>query len=118
MNFSAKLTGIDAVIGRLNNLGDALAGPAANAAADALAQTLEQARKTEGLTAPLERTQAGATAEIGASDPDSVAREFGTLELDPSPWLAPVLPAAQGPMRAAIATAAARAISSLRFTRR
>jgi hypothetical protein len=117
VNFSAKLAGLDAIIGHLKNLGDALAGPATNAAADALAQTLEQTRKAEGLTAPLDRKRAGATAEIGASDPDSVAREFGTLETEPSPWLAPSLPAAQGPMRAAIASAAARAISTLRSNR-
>ena len=38
---------------------------------------------------------------VGSSDPSGAAREFGTLEQAPSPWLAPVLPLALEPMRAA-----------------
>lgn len=55
---------------------------------------------------------------VGSSDLEDIAREFGTLEKSPSPWLAPVLPLARGPMRAAVTRAAARAISSLRKRRK
>ncbi|MBX3550191.1 MAG: hypothetical protein AB7O46_07570 [Xanthobacteraceae bacterium] len=48
---------------------------------------------------------------VGSNDPADAAREFGTLDQPPSPWLAPVLPLALEPMRAAARTAAARAVS-------
>jgi hypothetical protein len=51
---------------------------------------------------------------VGSLDPVDAAREFGTLEQAPSPWLAPVLPLALEPMRAAANSAVARAVSALR----
>jgi hypothetical protein len=117
MNFSAKLDGFDAFFGNLKKLGTALAPAATEAASNALATTVEETRKAAGLSAPLARTQSGSAQQIGASDPDSVARELGALNLDPSPWLAPSLPAVQSPMRAAVGRAAARAISTFRFKR-
>jgi hypothetical protein len=117
VNFSARLDGFDALFNNLKKLGTALAPATAEAAGDALAATIEEAREAGGLNAPLARTQSGSAQKIGASDPDSIARELGTLDLDPSPWLAPSLPAAQGPMRAAVGRAAARAISAFRLKR-
>jgi hypothetical protein len=117
VNFSARLDGFDALFNNLKKLGTALAPAVTQAAGDALAATVEETREASGLNAPLARRQSGSAQQIGASDPDSIARELGTLDLDPSPWLAPSLPAAQGPMRAAIATAAARAISAFRANR-
>jgi hypothetical protein len=114
VNVSVKLSGLDRIGKSLKTLANALATPVAEAAADALTNTLRRSRKIAGLDAPLDRTGEGARQIVGASDPESVVREFGALEIEATPWLAPSLPAAQGPMRAAIATAAARAISSLR----
>jgi hypothetical protein len=115
VNFAGNLLGLDQIIDGLKKFGNSVAAPAAGAAADALASEIARTRKNAGLNAPLERTEAGARREVGASDPASVAREFGTLETDPAPWLAPSLPAAQSPMRAAVVTAVARAISALRL---
>lgn len=115
MNFTANLLGLDQIVDGLKKFGGSVAAPAADAAADALANEIARTRKNAGLDAPFERTQAGARREVGASDPISIAREFGTLETDPAPWLAPSLPAAQGPMRAAVVTAVARAISAFRL---
>lgn len=70
----------------------------------------------------------GARRIVGSSDPADAAREFGTLKQPASPWLAPVLPLAFEPMRAAARArireifaidagkenAAARAVSVLR----
>lgn len=102
MNFSARLDGFDSLFSNLRKLGTALAPATVKAASDALATTVEETREAAGLSAPLDRTRTNSAQQIGASDPDSVAREFGALDLDPSSWLAPSLPAAQGPMRAAI----------------
>ena len=114
MNFSMKLSGLDQIGKSLKILADALQASTAKAAGDAFAKTASETRKAGGLNAPLDRTGEGARQIVGASDPESIAREFGSLDIEATPWLAPSLPAAQGPMRAAIATAAARAISSLR----
>jgi hypothetical protein len=109
-----KLSGLDRISKNLKSLANALEASLAKAAGDALAETLRGTREAGGLDAPLGRTGEGVRQIVGASDPESIAREFGSLDTEAAPWLAPSLPAAQGPMRAAIATAAARAISSLR----
>lgn len=118
MKFTANLLGLDQIIGSLKKFGSSVATPAADTAADALANEVTRARRNDGLDAPLQRIGEGAWREVGASDPASIAREFGTLETNPAPWLAPSLPAAQGPMRAAVVTAVARAISALRLNAR
>lgn len=115
MNFTANLLGLDRIIGGLKKFGNSVAAPAADAAAGALANEVTRARQNDGLDAPLQRFGKGTRREVGASDPVSIAREFGTLATDPAPWLAPSLPAAQGPMRAAVVTAVARAISAFRL---
>lgn len=114
MKFAAHLLGVDRIAGGLKNLGGSMAASAADAAADALAAALDETREAEGLGAPLVRTGNGARRAVGAGDPGSSAREFGTLDTDPAPWLAPSLPAARGPMRAAAAAAVARALSAFR----
>ena len=78
------------------------------AAAEALRSELESAEASVLIAAPH-----GARRVVGSPDPAAAAREFGTLEQAPSPWLAPVLPLALEPMRAAADTAVARAISEL-----
>lgn len=115
MNFTANLRGLDQILGGLKKFGSSVAAPAADAATEALVNEIARTRKNDGLDASLDLSGEGARREVGASDPASVAREFGTLETDPAPWLAPSLPAAQGPMRAAVVTAVARAISAFRL---
>lgn len=115
MNFTANLLGLDQIIGGLKKFGGSVATPAADAATEALVNEIARTRKNDGLDAPLDLGGEGARREIGASDPASIAREFGTLETDAAPWLAPSLPAAKSPMRAAVVTAVARAISALRL---
>lgn len=80
------------------------------AAAEALRGELEGAA---GSTSSLFVTPHGVRRVVGSSDPADAAREFGTPEQAPSPWLAPVLPLALEPMRAAADAAAARAVSHL-----
>jgi len=84
--------------------------------ADALADELARVREREGLHAPLSREQSERRRLIGANDPQSIAREFGTLDQAPMPWLAPNLPAvrASASMRAATSKLAARALSGNR----
>jgi hypothetical protein len=65
---------------------------ALDAAADALADELARVRASEGLHAPLVREQSERRRLIGANDPESIAREFGTRDQTPMPWLAPFLP--------------------------
>ncbi len=115
MNLSANLLGLDQIVRSLKNFGDSVAPPAVDAAAYALAEEIEKSRPAGSFGTPLDRTGEGARREIGASDPVFVARELGTLETDAAPWLAPSLPAAKSPMRAAVVTAVARAISQLRL---
>jgi hypothetical protein len=115
MNISADLRGLDEIVGGLKQFGEAVAVPAALVATDALATTINETRRVNGLAAPLERQGEGARHVVGASDAASIAREFGTLEQDAIPWLAPSLPAARSPMRAAVQTAVARALSALRL---
>lgn len=111
MKLSAHLDGLDTLARRLARLGDAVAPPAVAAAADALAQTAERTRGVSGATAPLVRAGTSTRRTLGVADPAAVARELGTLDQPPAPWLAPALPAARGPMRAAARRAVARAIS-------
>jgi hypothetical protein len=53
----------------------------------------------------------GARRWVGSANPEDITREFGTREQPPSSWLAPVLPLAREPMRAAADASAARALS-------
>ena len=117
MNVSAKLVGADQVFGSLKNFGNGIASPAADSVVDALAATISEARQASGLDQSLEKSGKGARRALGASDLHSILREFGSLEQNAMPWLAPSLPAALGPMRAAAAAAVARAISALRNSR-
>jgi hypothetical protein len=124
----AHFAGLDAFGRRLAAIATATAAPAAAAAADALHHELERVRERDGLP-PLARDGAARRRRIVAADPASVARELGTFDQAPAPWLAPVLPGARRPMRAAAAArvrdvvavhagkrnnAAVRAISRLR----
>lgn len=118
MNVSARLRGLDEVANGLRKFGEAVATPAVQAAVDALAATIDEARRANGLAAPLERQGEDDRHVVGASDTASVAHELGTPEQDATPWLAPSLPAARSPMRAAAQTAVARALSALRFNDR
>jgi hypothetical protein len=115
LNFAAKFSGATTLSRQLTELGKELAPAAVDAAAGALVATLAQGREAEGLNAPLINRAEAQGRSVGAADADSIAREFGTFDTNPAPWLAPSLPAARGPMRAAVATAVARAISSLRL---
>jgi hypothetical protein len=118
VNLSADLRGLDRVTDGLKKFSATLAAPAAQAATDALATTINETRRANGLTASLEQEGEGASRAISARDAASIAREFGTLEQDATPWLAPSLPTARSPMRAAAQTAVARALSALRFNNR
>jgi hypothetical protein len=84
-----------------------------DAVADVLAVELARVREGEGLHAALVRERSEGRRLVGANDPESIAREFGTLDQAPMPWLAPNLPAvrASAPMRAATSKLAARALS-------
>jgi hypothetical protein len=88
-----------------------------DAVADALGEELASAREREGLHAPLVREQSERRRIIGANDPVSIAREFGTLDQAPMPWLAPNLPAARAgaSMRAVTSRVIARALSRKRL---
>jgi hypothetical protein len=118
VNISPDLRGLDQVTSGLRQFGQAVAAPAAQAATNALATAIDETRRANGLTAPPEQQGEGARRSIGVSDPASIAREFGTLEQDANPWLAPSLPTARSPMRAAAQAAVARALSAFRFNNR
>jgi hypothetical protein len=83
------------------------------AALDAAAEALrgELARENGNVIAV---SSQASRRSVGSSDPVDAARERGTLTQTPSPWLAPVLPLALEPMRAAANSAVARAVSALR----
>jgi hypothetical protein len=83
-----------------STLRDAVTGAAAQALRD------EIARRGD---ASVSIAADGARRSVGSVNPEDITREFGTLEQSPSPWLAPVLPPAREPMRAA-ATARMREI--------
>jgi hypothetical protein len=80
------------------------------AAVDAAAEALRDELLRRGDSA-VAITAQGMRRTVGSADPADAAREFGTLERSPSPWLAPVLPLALEPMRAAADASAARALS-------
>ena len=111
---AAHVSGAGALARQLKRIGAALEATALDAAAEALAEELAQARRQAALDAPLVRARRPGRRTIGAPDTESATREFGTPSEPPAPWLAPVLPAARGPMRAAVRNAAARALSRLR----
>jgi hypothetical protein len=112
----ARIAGLDTLGRRLAAIGEAAADSAVAAAADALTQELERVREPEGLP-PLARDGVPRRRRIVARDPASVARELGTLDTPPAPWLAPVLPGARRPMRAA-AQAQVRAVARALSRRR
>jgi hypothetical protein len=82
------------------------------AAVDAAADVLRAELQRESGNA-ISVEPRGSRRAVGSYDADLAAQEFGTIEQTPSPWLAPVLPLALEPMRAAANAAAARAVSAL-----
>jgi hypothetical protein len=118
VKFSADSRGLDRLAADLTKLARALTEPAVEAATDALASTVAQSRQEQALDPALIPSGEGPRRLLGASDRESIARELGSLDFEATPWLAPSLPAARGPMRAAVHAAVARAISSLRFKSR
>lgn len=113
MKFTARFDDAGRLSRRLTKLASDIAPAATDAAAGALAEVLQHAREDAGLSAPLLRGASGRNRSVGMNDDASLTREFGTFDTDPTPWLAPSLPAARRPMRAAAATAVARALSAL-----
>ncbi|MBY0531546.1 MAG: hypothetical protein K2P86_06200 [Xanthobacteraceae bacterium] len=94
---------------RLRSADAALREAALDAAAEALRGELERNGENMVFVQPQ-----GLRRSVGSADPADAVREFGTPEQMPIPWLASVLPLALEPMRAAVNTAAARAVSSLK----
>lgn len=82
------------------------------AVTDIAAEALKRELSRSGTNSIRVQSQ-GVRRSVGSSDPVDAAREFGSLTQTPSPWLAPVLPTALEPMRAAANNAAARAVSAL-----
>lgn len=89
MKFATKLSDADALNRQLTELGKALAPAATDAAAGALIVTLVQTHESEGLSEPLTHGAMADGRSVGATDADSIAREFGTFDANPAPWLAP-----------------------------
>jgi len=84
-----------------------------DAVADAAAEALRnEVERTAGIAPVIENV--GHRRLVGSASAEDAAREFGTLEQTATPWLAPVLPLAREPMRAAALSAAARAVSPQR----
>lgn len=81
----------------------------ADAAAEAFCNEVERAAGVTPFIAKL-----GTRRVVGSASAEDAASEFGALDQPPTPWLAPVLPLAREPMRAAARTAAVRAVSSQR----
>jgi hypothetical protein len=100
VKLAAKLSA-NALSRRFARLQDEIEGAALDAAADALADELAQVRAREHLHAPLMRERNERRRLVGADDQNSIAREFGNPTEPPAPWLAPSLPLARAPMRAA-----------------
>ncbi len=94
------------ILRRLRGMDAAIREAAIDAAAEALRNELSRAG--ENVVSAGVR---GSRRAVGSSDRADAARELGTLEQSPSPWLAPVLPTALEPMRAATNIAAARTVS-------
>ncbi|MDP1909968.1 MAG: hypothetical protein Q8K85_16850 [Hyphomicrobium sp.] len=96
------------LLSRLRRADSALREAALDASAEALRSELAARNRNVVVGSR------GSRRSVGSSDPSDIARELGTLEQTPSPWLAPVLPLALEPMRAAANSAVARAVSTLR----
>ncbi|MCW5680550.1 MAG: hypothetical protein KF794_03695 [Xanthobacteraceae bacterium] len=111
MKLRGKLLGADRIRGTLRALPDGMAHAAAEAAAGALREEIARHSGIAGLQVAAE----GLRRRVGSDDAGLAAREFGTLEQTPSPWLAPSLPPALEPMRAAAKLAVARAVSTFRL---
>lgn len=111
MKLSANASGFEPLFRRLRQLSRIVAEAASAAATNALAREVERSNDAGGISAPLLRAQIGTRDFVGMNEPEAVERELGTLTQDATPWLAPVLPAARGPMRAAAVSAAARALT-------
>ena len=94
------------ILRRLRGMDATIREAAIDAAAEALRGELTRAGENV-----ISVETRGSSRAVGSSDPADAARELGTLELPPSPWLAPVLPTALEPRRAAASTAAARTVS-------
>lgn len=94
-------------LGRFRKAEPALREAVLDAAAEALLHELQYAGALE-----TEISKHGSKRFVGSGNAADAEREFGTLEQNSSPWLAPVLPLALEPMRAAATRAAARAVSS------
>ena len=107
MKFRARLLN-NAFARSLRGGDDVLREAVTTAAAEALRTELQRNTAT-----PLSISGAGLRRNVGSNDPHDAERELGTLEKAPSPWLAPALPTALEPMRAAARSAAARAVSML-----
>ena len=112
MNISTGMHGLNEIANGLKKFGETLAVPAAQAAADTLVTEINQTRGANNPPVSVEQKGEGARRMISVSDAESIAREFGTLEQDATPWLAPALPVARNPMRAAVL---ARMLSALRL---
>lgn len=93
---------------RLRGADSALREAATDAGAEALRTELQREHTNPILVVPQ-----GSRRTVGSPNTADAAREFGTLTQMPTPWLAPVLPLALEPMRAAVDAAAARAVSAL-----
>ncbi len=114
MKFGVTVTGAEPLHRKLSARAKIIAADVAEAASTALVKEIERNQDPEASFSPVAQMLKQNTRAVSVSDPDAIEREFGTLDKDPSPWLAPVLPAARGPMRAAAINAAVRAISSTR----
>lgn len=100
------------LIRKLRNKNAVLREAAATAVASALRTELQR-----NTSAAVSISATGTSLSVGSTDARDAEREFGSLTETPSPWLAPVLPLALEPMRAAATTrvreAAARAASAI-----
>jgi hypothetical protein len=102
VKLAARISGVDAPR-RIVRLEDELAATLLDTASEALDREAGRAREAAGLSQPLVREGTARRRLIGSRDPAAVARELGTLDEPPAPWLAPVLPAARATLRAAVA---------------
>ncbi len=94
---------------RLRAMDAKLRDAVTDAAADALQEEIAHVAGVSSFNA-----KQGGRRVVGSGSAEDAAREFGTLAEPATPWLAPILPLAREPMRAAAQSAAARAVSSQR----
>jgi hypothetical protein len=111
MKIGVTLSGADALRRGLSARAKLIAGDAADAASAVLRMEVERVIERENISAPVRVDRMPSARRVAVSGAAAAEREFGTLETEPAPWLAPVLPAARGPMRAAARNAAVRANS-------